>query len=119
MLNIVRFTIVLSLLWQIQPAFSAATYTPGQKIGAPFQTFVKGFIAANCLDCHGDTEPNGNLSLHDLGPVNEINAATWWSVWAQVTLKEMPPRDAGQACGCRPAEVLRLDRWGNDASHEG
>ena len=55
------------------------------------------------MDCHGDAEPEGNLSLHDLGPVDEVNAATWKSVWAQVTLKEMPPKDADQ-----PKVVQRL-----------
>ena len=77
-------------------AFGADTYTPGQPSGKDFNALAKSFIAANCLDCHGEDEPEGGLSLHNLGPVNDVNAATWRSVWAQVTLKEMPPRDAEQ-----------------------
>lgn len=59
-----------------------------------FGGFAQSFLANHCVDCHGDTDPEGNLSLHDLGPVDEVNAATWRSVWAQVSLKEMPPEDA-------------------------
>ncbi len=45
----------------------------------------------------------GNLSLNDLGPVDELNASVWRSVWAQVTLKEMPPADSEQ-----PGVIERL-----------
>ncbi len=78
-------------LWQ--PG-SAQTYTPGQLVNKDYGSFAKSFLADHCLDCHGESEPEGNLSLHDLGPVDEVNAGIWRNVWAQVTLKEMPPRDA-------------------------
>ncbi|WP_146521239.1 DUF1588 domain-containing protein [Stieleria varia] len=73
---------------------SAETYIPGQKTGKTFASFVKPFLTSHCVDCHGDSDPEGGLSLHDLGPVDEINAGIWRSVWAQVALKEMPPEDA-------------------------
>ena len=79
------------------------TYTPGEPSNKDFAGFAKAFIANNCLDCHGESDPEGNLSLHDVGPVDEINAATWRSIWAQVTLKEMPPQDMEQ-----PTSVARL-----------
>ena len=82
---------------------SGETYTPGPKVNKSLKGFVRPFLERHCLDCHGETEPEGNLSLHDLGPVDEVNAGTWRSVWAQVTLKEMPPRDAEQ-----PEVVQRL-----------
>jgi hypothetical protein len=84
------------------------TYTPGQKINKDFGSFARTFLTNHCVDCHGETEPEGNLSLHDLGPIDEINAGTWRSIWAQVTLKEMPPRDAEQP---EVVERLRFSAW--------
>lgn len=84
------------------------TYTPGQAIKQPFKHFAKAFVADNCLDCHSGSDAEGGLSLDDLGPVNEINAATWKSIWAQVTLKEMPPADADQP---RVIERLKFSDW--------
>ncbi len=81
----------------------AQTYTPGQPLGPEYAVVARQFISKHCLDCHGATEPEGNLSLVDLAPVDEINAATWRSIWAQVSLKEMPPRSAPQ-----PSVVERL-----------
>ncbi|XZE53699.1 DUF1588 domain-containing protein [Planctomycetaceae bacterium SH139] len=79
------------------------TYTPGQKIDKDFESFAKTFVTNHCLDCHGETAPEGNLSLHDLAPVDEVNAAVWTAIWAQVTLKEMPPAEMEQ-----PGVVQRL-----------
>lgn len=75
---------------------SGETYTPGQKISKNFDRFARSFLATHCVDCHGGPEPEGNLSLQDLGPVDEINSGTWRNVWAQVALKEMPPREMAQ-----------------------
>lgn len=79
------------------------TYTPGEQVNGDFDSFAGPFLANYCADCHGGTFPEGDLSLHDLGPVDEVNAGIWKSVWAQVTLKEMPPRDVTQ-----PEVVKRL-----------
>ena len=84
------------------------TYTPGQKIDADFDSFAKPFLANFCVDCHSGTDPEANLSLDDLGPIDEVNAATWKSVWAQVALKEMPPADMDQP---EVAQRLRLSDW--------
>ena len=74
----------------------AETYTPGQPLEKDFESFAGAFLADHCIDCHGETSPEGGLSLHDLGPVDEINAGTWRSIWAQVSLQEMPPPDASE-----------------------
>ena len=71
-------------------------YTSGPKVNKNFARVAKSFLANHCLDCHGESEPEAGLSLHELGPIDDVNAATWKSVWAQVTLKEMPPEDAEQ-----------------------
>ena len=82
---------------------SGETYTPGQKVNKDHRGFARPFLASHCVGCHGLKEPAGNLSLHDLGPVSEVNAGIWRRVWAQVTLKEMPPREMEQ-----PPVVHRL-----------
>jgi hypothetical protein len=80
------------------------TYTPGQKVDKTFEDFTQVFLDNYCVDCHDDDSPKGNLSLIDLGPVDETNADTWKSVWSQVTLKEMPPKKKKH----QPDEVERL-----------
>ena len=90
---------LLTLAVLILTPFSAAIaqdYTPGQQPNKDFGSFAKSFLSSHCMDCHGETDPEADLSLHNLGPVDEVNAATWRSVWAQVTLKEMPPQDVDQ-----------------------
>ena len=87
----------------LSSAVNGQSYTPGQKIDKDFDGFAKTFLADHCVDCHSGSDPEGNLALDDLGPVDEVNAATWRSVWAQVTLREMPPKDMDQ-----PKVVSRL-----------
>lgn len=72
----------------------AASYTPGESADAGYADFAKPFLVSHCVDCHGETEPEAGLSLVTLGPVDELNAETWKSIWAQVALQEMPPPDA-------------------------
>ncbi len=91
-----------------QSVVSAETYTPGQRIDADFESLPGPFIEQHCLDCHGETDPEAGLSLHDLGPIDEVNAATWKAVWAQVTLGEMPPEEMPQP---KIVERLRFSDW--------
>ena len=94
--------------WGLLSVANAETYTPGQKVNKKYGSFARAFLASHCVDCHGDTEPEGNLSLDKLGQVDEANAATWTAVWAQVTLKEMPPQDADQP---KVIERLQFSDW--------
>jgi hypothetical protein len=100
-----RFGVCCGLIcgWVLSPWASGETYTPGQKIDQDFTGFARTFLLSHCVDCHGEAEPAGNLSLETLGPVDDINAGIWKSVWAQVSLKEMPPKDVAQ-----PHVVQRL-----------
>lgn len=107
-MNRVRIALTVTLSWGLLSVAVAETYTPGRKVKRDFQGFAKAFLASHCLDCHGDTEPEGGLSLHNLGPVDEINSGTWKTVWAQVTLKEMPPADAEQP---ETVERLKFSDW--------
>jgi len=103
-----RFVLALSLSCCLLSVSSGETYRPGQAGNKDFGSFAKAFLASHCIDCHGETTPEGNLSLHDLGPVDELNASVWRSVWAQVALKEMPPQDADQP---EVVERLQFSDW--------
>ncbi len=90
---------------------SAETYTPGQRVEEDFRSFAKPLLAKYCADCHGEKEPDaneGSFSLHDLGAVDGLNAQAWNTVWAQVTLKQMPPKDMPQL---EVVERLQLSDW--------
>ncbi|QDU73672.1 hypothetical protein Pan97_06700 [Bremerella volcania] len=101
-----------ALLWcGLFAVASAETYTPGQRIEKDFRGFVKPLLATYCGDCHGEKDPEaneGNFSLYDLGAVDAVNADAWTSVWAQVTLKQMPPKDMLQL---EVVERLQLSDW--------
>lgn len=81
----------------LSPAVEAAeTYIPGEPVHGDFETFAQGFLDNHCLECHDDISTEGDLNLLDLGPVDETNAAIWKSLWAQVSLQEMPPKEETQ-----------------------
>lgn len=104
----VKFALAVLLSCGLLSAANAETYTPGRKVRKDFDGFVKEFLTSHCVDCHGDSDPEGNLSLHDIGPVDAVNSGTWKSIWAQVTLKEMPPKDADQP---EVVERLQFSDW--------
>jgi len=89
-------------------ATAADTYTPGEPVLADFESFAQGFLEQSCLECHDDVTTKGDLNLLELGPVDETNAAVWKSVWAQVALREMPPKDEPQP---EVIERLRFADW--------
>lgn len=96
--------LVFLAAWSALPAASnGESYTPGRKIDQDFAGFARPFLVRHCVECHGEQDPAGNLSLHELGPVDEVNSGIWKSVWAQVTLREMPPKEADQ-----PEVISRL-----------
>lgn len=84
------------------------TYTPGRPVDGDFDAIARTFLDTHCIDCHGQSDPEGALSLHDPGPVDEVNAAIWKSVWAQVTLGQMPPEDASEV---EVAKRLQFSDW--------
>ncbi len=83
-------------------AQAAETYTPGEPVKGDFKTYARAFLENNCFDCHDADTTKGDLNLAELGPVDETNAAVWKSIWAQVTLQEMPPK--------KKSEVGIIDR---------
>lgn len=69
-------------------------YTPGHPEGITLGNFARNFLVSHCVDCHQGEEPEGGLDLEGLGPVDEVTLDVWRNVWAQVTLKEMPPPES-------------------------
>lgn len=106
----IRLTHVLTFAALVALCSAAAgeTYSPGEPVRGNFKTFASGFLDKNCFECHDDVTTKGDLNLLDLGPVDETNAAVWNSVWAQVTLGEMPPKDKSQP---EVIERLRFSDW--------
>ena len=69
------------LLWALFHASVASAapqekppYVPGTSVEGDFEGFAKIFLENHCIDCHGDTTIEGDLSLMDIGPVDESNA---------------------------------------------
>ena len=89
-------------------AEAEAPYRPGEPVRGDFKTLAQSFLDRHCLECHDDETQKGDLSLLDLGPVDETNAAIWKAVWAQVALEEMPPKKRDQP---EVVERLRFSDW--------
>jgi hypothetical protein len=107
-MNRVSFAAAMMLLWGLVSVASGEPYTPGQQSDKDFAGFARAFLATHCVDCHSEPASAGNLSLISLGPVDEVNSDNWKSVWAQVTLGEMPPADMEQP---EVVERLRFSDW--------
>jgi hypothetical protein len=53
------------------------------------------FVEQHCLECHGDADKKGDLSLEALSSIGiERNAATWEHVVRRLRSRQMPPLDA-------------------------
>jgi hypothetical protein len=87
---------------------ASVPYVPGESVRGNFKDFAQGFLENHCFDCHDEETAKGDLNLVDLGPLNETNAAVWKSVWAQVTLQEMPPKKKQQP---EIIDRLRFSDW--------
>ena len=89
-------------------AQAAEIYTPGEPPEGDFKTYARAFLENNCFDCHDGDTTKGDLNLAELGPVDETNAAVWKSIWAQVTLQEMPPKKKSEV---EIIDRLRFSDW--------
>jgi hypothetical protein len=108
-MNRLTFALAVAVLAVHGTAAQAADiYTPGETPRGNFKNFAQGFMDSHCFDCHDNETKKGNLSLENLGPVDETNAAVWKSVWAQVTLQEMPPKKKSQP---EIVDRLRFSDW--------
>ncbi len=107
-----RLVLLLGALFHASSVLAAPSderpYVPGEPVEENFEGFAQLFLENHCFDCHDDTTTEGDLSLIELGPVDESNASVWKSIWAQVSLQEMPPPKK-----VRPevVERLRFSEW--------
>jgi|UniRef100_UPI003783085B hypothetical protein len=92
----------------VLPALAAETYTPGKPVQAKFKDLALPFLEQHCFDCHDNDTQKGDLNLSELTAVDETNAATWKSVWAQIALEEMPPKKQDQP---EVIDRLRFSDW--------
>lgn len=58
-----------------------------------FEAVAKPFLQTYCMDCHSSDAAEAGVVLDDLNGVTAENADRWKSVWEQVALKAMPPKD--------------------------
>ena len=100
--------LLLSLVLLKSTSTAAERYLPGQIVPGDFDSIGIDFLEFHCYDCHDDVNPEADLNLMDLGPVDETNAAIWKSVWAQVALQEMPPKKKDQP---ETIERLQFTDW--------
>lgn len=105
---VIKLSISILSFILVPIAAAEESYTPGRGVSESYESFAVNFLLQHCCDCHGDSDPEGGLSLHNLGPVDEVNSGTWRNIWAQVTLKEMPPRETSQP---DVIERLRFSEW--------
>ncbi|MBT5378128.1 MAG: DUF1592 domain-containing protein, partial [Opitutae bacterium] len=87
---------------------ASEAYVPGEKPKGDFKDFASSFLANHCFDCHDKETAKGDLNLVELGSLDETNAAVWMSVWAQLTLQEMPPKKKPQP---EIVDRLRFSDW--------
>ena len=86
-----------SILLSWLPAGSADEPTPAQKIAtdAVFQSAVVPFVEQYCLDCHGEYDPEGDVSFHDLRSAGQVldNRDQWERAFKMLRIDGMPPKD--------------------------
>ncbi|MBA3938375.1 MAG: DUF1592 domain-containing protein [Planctomycetes bacterium] len=87
-------------------AAEAATATPAEAV-REFDAVVKPFLAAHCLDCHGDKKQKGDLRLDTLARdfASPGAAGHWMEVMERINSGDMPPKKQARPS---PAEVARV-----------
>ena len=82
---------------------------------------IRGFVEANCLDCHSGEDSEGSFDLDSLAL--DVSSATQFQLWAMVHHRvvkgEMPPQDAEKPDPLEKASFLaELSRWLADAERQ-
>lgn len=88
---------------------AAPTSTARAASPPTFESLALPFLDQYCMDCHDAETQKGDISLEELAAVNSENAELWQSVWEQVALKEMPPKD--KKSQPELMDRLRLSNW--------
>ncbi|OYP28230.1 DUF1592 domain-containing protein [Rhodopirellula sp. MGV] len=74
-----------------------AQETAESTVGGSFAEAVEPVLQSYCVDCHGQTDPDGALDLTAFDSTHsvEANFATWDLIRQRVADGEMPPADSG------------------------
>lgn len=85
-----------------------------------FDQVVGPFLSEYCSDCHGESDPSGEINLanisHDLA--HGVDLATWQNILKQIVLEEMPPAEEHQPSNASKQQVItwinaELEKSGN------
>ncbi len=73
-----------------------------------FQDAVRPLLATYCVDCHGEDEAEGDLSLEQFTSAAQVrdHRTTWLKVLSQLRAGSMPPSDMDQPTGQERALLL-------------
>ena len=85
-----------------------ATFAQAAGNSGGFQSTIAPLITKLCVDCHGEEEPEGKLSLHNIQPDFSDGASleTWRMIAEQIRFGDMPPEDADQPTAGEKAKLL-------------
>lgn len=81
----------------------------GETPATDFQNTASQFLGKFCLDCHGSTDPEGDVRLDNLDVDLSVTetADSWNRIFNQVQFGEMPPEDETQPSADQRATFLR------------
>lgn len=85
-----QWVVLLVFLWGMP---SVCRADEAGRTESKFAEAAVPFLQAYCLDCHSSDSPEAGVDLESLKGVTPENAEVWKSVWEQVALKAMPPKD--------------------------
>lgn len=104
-MGIRRYFFLAALLGTLAPEaiFAQTANTSGE-----FQSTIAPLITKLCVDCHGEEEPEGTLSLHNIRPdfSDGDGLETWRMIDEQIRFGDMPPEDADQPTAAEKAKLL-------------
>lgn len=94
----VAIVAAISILLALSPpARSATKPAPTQRVATDeaFKSTVLPVVQQYCLDCHGEEDPEGDVSFHDLRSPEQVlkNRKTWEKAFKLLGIDGMPPKD--------------------------
>lgn len=92
---------------------------PTSAFADSFDKSVHPFLQKYCVDCHGPSDPEANLTLDEIaGDLSKSDHhKTWQKVFEKLELSQMPPEDADQPTDTERSLVLTWIR--REAAHAG
>ncbi len=92
---VITMSILLVLL---PPARSATESAPAHRVATAeaFESDVLPVVQKHCARCHGEDDPKGDVSFHDLRSPEQVleNRETWEKAFKLLGIDGMPPKDS-------------------------